>query len=130
MTAILAPWTTYRARSAPLWHHRAVLRLLALVIGLGFVLGSSDANAQVFKPRGGGKAPAKTAPVKKAAPDKTDKADKPVASRKKTAPSSRKATKGSANSRASKGKGRPDDLTPDAKKDQEDVVIVVDEDED
>jgi hypothetical protein len=105
-----------------LWHDERAMGLrwvVAMMLAL-FVVSSSDANAQAFKPRGGAKAPAKTAakkaPAKKAPAKRTAKA-------KKT-------------SRAAQSSARPDDLTPDetpvkrsAPEDDDDYVLIEDDDE-
>jgi len=108
------------------------------LIALALVTVAGTADAQVFKPRGKGTPPpAKKADPPKADPKKPDKADP-----KKTAAAAPKAgarkvtTKPPQKSRVARGKGRPDDLTPEPVKkgkkhsDDDDVKVTDDGDDD
>ena len=83
----------------------SIVRIWLAILTFAFVVISSRAEAQVFKPRGGkGGAPAKTTPAKAPA------AKKAPAARKTDSPS-RVATKAPKKSRAAE-EARPSDLTP------------------
>lgn len=95
-----------------------------IVVMVALFVSHGRADAQAFKPRGGGAKTAAKAPAKKA-----------TTAKKATAP--KKATKAKKSSRAAQSSARPDDLTPDdapskkskesSPEDEDDYVLIEDD---